>query len=154
MIKAKLKILFLLQMAFFSCSLLSLEKTLENKTFADYNCKDYIARSQDEKFTLRYFAGLKAMQLCKTEKPEFTFDVSLIPSWQKRLFAPELPENKTDQMITTELSTEDIKFKIKLEKDPKEKLVLYKNLRQKYRNTGKRQAASKTAEELLDWSEK
>lgn len=152
--KAKLKIVFLLQMAFFSCSLLSVEKTLENKTFADYTCEDYIARSQDEKFALRYFAGLRALQLCKAVKPEFTFDISTVPSWQKRLFAPELPENKTDQMTTNELSTDDLKFKIKLEKDPKEKLALYKSLRQKYRNSGKRQLASKTTDEILNWSEK
>lgn len=154
MMKAKLKILFLLCMGFFSCSLLSVEKTLENKTFADYACEDFVTRSQDEKFVLRYFAGLKALQLCKTEKPEFTFDTNSIPAWQKRLFAAELPENSTAQMTTTELSTEDIKFKIKLEKDPKEKLALYKNLRQKYRNNGKRAAASKVSEDILKWSEK
>ena len=140
--KAQIKILFILHMGFFSCSLLSVEKTLENKTFVDYSCEDYAARSQDEKFALRYYAGLKALQLCKTVKPEYTFDISTIPNWQKRLFAAELPENKTDQMATAEMSTEDVKLKLKMEKDPKEKLSLYKNLRQKYRNSGKKAAAS------------
>ena len=56
--KAQIKILFLLHMGFFSCSLLSVEKTLENKTFVDYTCEDYAVRSQDEKFALRHRAWI------------------------------------------------------------------------------------------------
>jgi soluble lytic murein transglycosylase len=152
--KKKLHLIFLLNMSFFSCSLLSVEKTLENKVFADYNCGDYITRAQDQNFSLRHFAGLRALQACKTEKPSFSYDVDSIPSWQKRLFANELPENNTSMMSTSELSTDDIRFKIKKEKNPKEKLALYKNLRQKLRNSGKRQAAIKMTEEILSWAEK
>ena len=152
--KKRLKLIFLLNMSFFSCSLLSVEKTLENKVFADYTCEDYAVRSQDQKFSLRHFAGLRALQLCKSEKPSFAYDMESIPPWQKRLFAMELPENNTAQMLPTELSTDDIRFKIRLEKDPKEKLALYKNLRQKLRNSGKRQAAIKMTDEILTWAEK
>lgn len=154
MTKKRLKFIFLLSMSFFSCSLLSIEKTLENKIFVDYSCEDYSNRSQDQKFSLRHFAGLRALQLCKIEKPTFTYDVQSIPPWQKRLFANELPENNTTMMVTSELSTVDIRFKIKMEKDPKEKLALYKNIRQKLRNSGKRQAAIKITEEILKWAEK
>lgn len=160
--KLFVRILIIGPLCLSSCALLSLDRSLDGKKFSQYSCSDYTHRGQDEKFSLRYLAQVRALQICSSESEKPNFDIQAIPLWQKRLFQTDL--NLLSSMTTTsetplvideklkDKTTTEIKQLIKVEKDNRVIIKLYKELRQKFRNAGDKKNALKATSDLLKWS--
>lgn len=160
--KLLIQIFFILPLCFSSCALLSIDRTLDGKPFSQYTCKDFTHRGNDEKFSLRFLAQMRALQICKTEEEKPQFDPQAAPSWQQRLFdqdmlavsllqSPNEPPSVTDEKLKDKTAAE-IKELIRLEKDNRVIIKLYKDLRQKYRNVGDKKNALKASSDLFKWA--
>lgn len=112
------------------------------KTLSDLKCEDLIQKYTDEKYPLRYLAGLYANRNCKG----FTFDFKLIPENEKTVYKVKFEELDNQKKLEKEAQTDSIaqlKKKYLNAKNPNDKLTAFKNLRQKYRNSGKRDLSFK-----------
>ncbi len=117
----------------------------------DWTCEQLIEKSKDEKFVLASLAGLRAHKKCDN----FKYDWRNLSSVDKRLYVDELLDIDPEaQKPTAEIPVDDLLKKLKTEKDPVAKFKLYKLIRQKYRNNGKRDESQKMAKQMYQWTQK
>lgn len=137
-------------MHYFFISLFFLSGTIQAaEKFTDFTCDQLIEKSADKKFALSTLAGLRAHKKC----PNFKYDWRSISGFEKRLFSEELLEiDPTAPKPTSEKSIDELRTQIKIEKNNFEKFKLYKALRQKYKNAGKRDDSKRIAKELYNWT--
>lgn len=111
----------------------------------DMSCAQLSKAAQDKDFALNSLAGIHGVKKC----PDFSFDMKAISDFDRRIFAQEMqeanilllpsPVSATAQVAIAETATiENLRSRIKKEKDPVEKMALMKQLRTKYRNNNRR----------------
>lgn len=108
---------------------------------SDLKCEDLISKYSDEKYNLRFLAGLYANRNCKG----FTLDYKLIPDSEKRIFRIKFDELDPDKKTAQEASEslDSLKKNFKKETDPNKKFSVFKKIRQKFRSLGKKDESIK-----------
>ncbi len=135
---------------FFISMFILLSGTVQaSEKFIDFTCDQLIEKSADKKFALSTLAGLRAHKKC----PNFKYDWRSISGFEKKLYSEELLEiDPTAQKPTSEKNIDELRAQIKTEKNNFEKFKLYKALRQKYKNAGKRDDSKRISKELYNWT--
>ena len=125
--------------------------TFAFEKLCDMTCEQLIEKSADKSFTLSTLAGLRAHKKCEN----FKFDWRNITDVEKRIYSDELSEiDPSVAKPLTETTIEELRSKLKLEKNNSEKFKIYKQLRQKYKNVGKRSESKITGQQLYAWTQK
>lgn len=100
------------------------------------NCDDLIKRANSESYSLKNLAALYARRNCK----DFNFDLSQLSAEEKQIFKVKFDEIDPDSKKTTDSneSLSDLKKSYKAEKNKVSKYAIFKKLRQKYKDAGKK----------------
>ena len=122
----------------------------------EMSCEELDKSAKDKDFALSSLAGIRGIKKC----PGFNFDMKSLSDFERKLYLQEIAEANILILPTTPVSTttevaqaenasiNELRKLINKEKKPVEKMVLMKQLRQKYRSNNKRNDAIKT---LKDW---
>ncbi|MFN3454665.1 MAG: transglycosylase SLT domain-containing protein [Pseudobdellovibrio sp.] len=122
----------------------------------DMSCEQLMASSKDSTFVLNTLAGLRAHKKCK----DFKFNWSEVPDTERKIYQTEINDIITDTVTTDPVSKDkanldsikDLKAKVKKEKNVTAKIDLMKQLRTRYRSSGKRAEASLLTTEMYNLS--
>lgn len=123
----------------------------DSSVLSSFTCDELIEKATDKKFPLRNLAGLRALARCK----EFSFDMAQLTDFEKKLFSQEIASfdaPKADNKINSELTTDEIKRKLKTEASVPNKFKLYKLLRAKQRRNSNPNDYVKTSLAMYKWA--
>lgn len=117
----------------------------------DFTCEQLIEKSTDKSFALSTLAGLRAHKKCTN----FKYEWRNITDQEKRIYSDELLQIDPDAVKPlSETSIDELKIKLKNEKNNAEKIKIYKQLRQKYRNAGRKNDSLLLINQLYSWAHK
>ena len=104
-----------------------------------YTCEDLIEKAEDNEFSLKNLAGLRAMARC----PDYKFDFAKLTDFERKLYSQEIESfnNRTTGPIATEtLSVAQLQKKLSQEKSADIKFALHKQIRNKLKRSTDRKA--------------
>lgn len=118
---------------------------------AENTCEDLREKAADESFSLRGLAAVRALARCEG----FTYDLGGLSDLERRLYAGEIAAlESAKNSKPAPVSAEDLRARLKKEKDPQAKADLYRQLRLFYRKAGNRADMAKAADEAAAWAQK
>jgi soluble lytic murein transglycosylase len=116
------------------------------------NCDTLLEKARDKKFSLRGLAGLRAARLC----PDFSFESTELSELEKKIFAAEialLPQPQEPSATKPALPpSPTLSERIKAEKNPAEKLILYKQFRADLKKLQQKEKHLKVTDEMYRWA--
>ncbi len=126
-------------------------KVFSSEKLTDFSCEKLIEKSKDSKFSLSTLAGLRAHKKCEN----FKYEWRNVSEFEKKLYSDELAEiDPNVKKPISEASIDELKAEVKNQKDLTLKFKAYKQLRQKYKNSGKKTEAITTATQLFTFAKK